>query len=147
VKSTASENPKVKANAQDSAKVKASNSESDNKVKASVEKSNKVSADNNSNKVTVKTSSSKVQAGGHKRTGGKVRSSAKVTKLAGNDLRHIRGIGSVMAQKLIDAGVKNLDDLIALTPAQMKQVGAAIAFAGRMESEDWVGQAKAKLGK
>lgn len=64
---------------------------------------------------------------------------------AGNadDLRRIRGIGPQNTTRLNALGVYHLDQIAAWTPAEARWVGAYLAFPGRIEREDWIGQARA----
>ena len=64
---------------------------------------------------------------------------------AGNadDLRRIRGIGPQNTTRLNALGVYHLDQIAAWTPAEARWIGAYLAFPGRIEREDWIGQAKA----
>lgn len=61
----------------------------------------------------------------------------------GDDLRRIRGIGPQNATRLNALGIYHLDQIAAWTPAEARWVGAYLAFPGRIEREDWMGQAKA----
>ncbi|SCM76611.1 hypothetical protein KL86PLE_40416 [uncultured Pleomorphomonas sp.] len=60
-----------------------------------------------------------------------------------DDLRRIRGIGPQNATRLNALGIYHLDQIAAWTPAEARWVGAYLAFPGRIEREDWIGQAKA----
>ncbi|WP_026790956.1 hypothetical protein [Pleomorphomonas oryzae] len=60
-----------------------------------------------------------------------------------DDLRRIRGIGPQNATRLNALGIYHLDQIAAWTPAEARWVGAYLAFPGRIEREDWMGQAKA----
>ena len=60
-----------------------------------------------------------------------------------DDLRQIRGIGPQNANRLNALGIYHLDQIAAWTPAEVRWVGAYLAFPGRIEREDWIGQAKA----
>lgn len=59
-----------------------------------------------------------------------------------DDLKRIRGIGPQNAARLNAIGVYHLDQIAAWTPAEARWVGAFLAFPGRIEREDWIGQAK-----
>ncbi|GEP08472.1 NADH-quinone oxidoreductase subunit NuoE [Methylobacterium gnaphalii] len=58
-----------------------------------------------------------------------------------DDLTKIRGIGPVNSRRLNDLGVWHYDQIAAWTPAEIAWVGAYLAFPGRIDREDWVGQA------
>lgn len=76
-------------------------------------------------------------------------SSAAVSKLPlpaassgpGNDLTRIRGIDSATQAKLNGFGVRRFEELAALTAADIKALNDAIGLDGRIEQENWVGQA------
>lgn len=60
-----------------------------------------------------------------------------------DDLKRIRGIGPQNATRLNAIGIYHLDQIAAWTPAEIRWVGAYLAFPGRIEREDWIGQARA----
>ena len=63
---------------------------------------------------------------------------------ARDDLKRIRGIGPVMERLLNDIGVTSFAQLAAFTPEDVRRVAAVIeTFPGRIERDDWVGQASA----
>ena len=62
-----------------------------------------------------------------------------------DDLRRIRGIGPQNATRLNALGVYHFDQIAAWTPAEVRWVGAYLAFPGRIEREDWIGQARALM--
>lgn len=72
------------------------------------------------------------------------RPSALPGPLSGNadDLKRIRGIGPQSAARLNALGIYHLDQIAAWTPAEARWIGAYLAFPGRIEREDWMGQAK-----
>ena len=59
-----------------------------------------------------------------------------------DDLTRIKGIGKVIATQLNDLGVTSLAQIAALTPEDVKRIDEALSFKGRIERDDWVGQAK-----
>ncbi|MCB1471962.1 MAG: hypothetical protein H6878_08325 [Rhodobiaceae bacterium] len=59
-----------------------------------------------------------------------------------DDLKRIRGIGKVNETKLNGLGIWHFDQIAAWGKEQIYWVDDYIAFAGRIEREDWVGQAK-----
>jgi predicted flap endonuclease-1-like 5' DNA nuclease len=65
---------------------------------------------------------------------------------APDDLKRINGIGPTNEKKLNALGIYHLDQIAAWDDAQMRWVGAYLAFPGRIEREDWVGQARALAG-
>ncbi len=60
-----------------------------------------------------------------------------------DDLRRIRGIGPQNATRLNALGIYHFDQIATWTPAEIRWVGAYLAFPGRIEREDWIGQATA----
>lgn len=60
-----------------------------------------------------------------------------------DDLKRINGIGPTNEKKLNALGVWHFDQIAAWDDAQVRWVGTYLAFPGRIEREDWVGQAKA----
>jgi predicted flap endonuclease-1-like 5' DNA nuclease len=59
-----------------------------------------------------------------------------------DDLKRIRGIGKQNEKKLNDAGIATYAQIAAWSPADQAAWGQKLAFPGRIEREDWVGQAK-----
>jgi predicted flap endonuclease-1-like 5' DNA nuclease len=61
-----------------------------------------------------------------------------------DDLRAVRGIGPSMERKLHELGVVSYRQLAMLDGAELERVRAELTdFRGRIEREDWVGQARA----
>jgi F-type H+-transporting ATPase subunit gamma len=54
----------------------------------------------------------------------------------------IDGIGPVIARKLAEIGVTTFRQVADWTADDIERIGAQLEFAGRIEREDWVGQAK-----
>lgn len=63
-----------------------------------------------------------------------------------DDLKRINGIGPTNEKKLNALGVYHFDQIAAWNDAQVRWVGAYLAFPGRIERENWVGQARAMTG-
>ncbi len=61
---------------------------------------------------------------------------------AADDLKRIKGIGKQNEARLNALGVWHFDQIAAWTPENVKWAGSFLAFAGRIEREDWVGQAR-----
>lgn len=60
-----------------------------------------------------------------------------------DDLKQVAGIGPVLEKKLNAEGIVNLKQLAALTPADIARLEeTVIRFPGRIERENWVGQAR-----
>ena len=61
-----------------------------------------------------------------------------------DDLRAVRGIGPSMERKLHELGIVSYRQLAMLGGAELERVRAELTdFRGRIEREDWVGQARA----
>lgn len=63
-----------------------------------------------------------------------------------DDLKVLRGIGPQNERKLNAIGIFHIAQIAHWTPEEAQWVGAALGFPGRVEREDWVGQARALLG-
>ena len=59
-----------------------------------------------------------------------------------DDLTRIKGIGPVLKGVLNDLGITSFRQIAAFTEADIQRVNEAINFPGRIEREDWVGQAR-----
>jgi predicted flap endonuclease-1-like 5' DNA nuclease len=59
-----------------------------------------------------------------------------------DDLTRIDGVDTSMERRLREQGIRRLHDLAALTAADVKGVGESLHLGGRIERENWVGQAK-----
>jgi len=57
-------------------------------------------------------------------------------------LQRIKGIGAVNEAKLHSFGIFHFDQIAQWTRAEIRWVGTYLAFPGRIDREDWVGQAK-----
>lgn len=62
-----------------------------------------------------------------------------------DDLKQLKGIGPQNEQRLNEIGIFHLRQIAAWTPEEAAWVGSYLAFPGRIEREDWMGQAKAIL--
>lgn len=62
-----------------------------------------------------------------------------------DDLTEINGIGPVIAEKLVGLGVTSFKQIADLTPADVERIDAELNFKGRIEREEWITQAQAKL--
>jgi large subunit ribosomal protein L21 len=67
---------------------------------------------------------------------------AAETAAASDDLKLIGGVGPVLEKKLHDLGYTSLAQIAALTPEQATEIDEKLNFKGRIEREDWIGQAK-----
>jgi len=59
-----------------------------------------------------------------------------------DDLKLIGGVGPALEKKLHDLGYTSLAQIAALTPDQVAEIDEKLNFKGRVEREDWIGQAK-----
>lgn len=64
-----------------------------------------------------------------------------------DDLKRLKGIGPGNEHKLHDMGIFHFRQIAAWTPEQIAWVGRSLSFPGRVEREDWVGQAKKLIQK
>ena len=64
---------------------------------------------------------------------------------AKDDLKLISGVGPALEKKLHALGVTSLAQVVAFTPEEIERVDAELSFKGRIEREDWIGQAKTLL--
>jgi predicted flap endonuclease-1-like 5' DNA nuclease len=62
--------------------------------------------------------------------------------LAKENLQRIRGIGPAIARKLAARGIEDFVQIAALDPAAIADLDAALDLKGRIERDDWVGQAQ-----
>jgi NADH-quinone oxidoreductase subunit E len=58
-----------------------------------------------------------------------------------DDLQRIKGVGPVNEKHLHDLGVFHFDQIAAWTRSEIRWVGTYLAFPGRIDREQWVGQA------
>lgn len=59
-----------------------------------------------------------------------------------DDLTQLRGVGPVIAKKLEGLGITSLQQVADFTPEDVERVDAELNFKGRIDREDWIGQAK-----
>lgn len=59
-----------------------------------------------------------------------------------DNLQRIKGIGKVNEGKLNDLGLYHFSQIRDWTPSEARWVGTFLSFAGRIEREDWIGQAR-----
>lgn len=60
-----------------------------------------------------------------------------------DDLKRLKGIGPLNEQRLHGLGIHYFRQIADWSPAEVEWVGSYLAFPGRIEREDWVGQARA----
>jgi predicted flap endonuclease-1-like 5' DNA nuclease len=71
-------------------------------------------------------------------------STAAVGVLDADDLQgEIEGIGPVIGTKLKAMGITTFRQVATWTDADAERIGRELDFPGRIEREDWIGQAKA----
>ena len=64
-----------------------------------------------------------------------------------DELQRIRGIGPAIATKLQAQGIRTFAQMAALDAAAIEKLDTALDLKGRIERDDWVGQAKALAAK
>ena len=64
---------------------------------------------------------------------------------ADDELEQIDGIGPVVAARLQAIGIKGIADIAVWSREDAARVGAKLAIEGRIEHEDWIGQARALI--
>lgn len=64
-----------------------------------------------------------------------------------DDLKKIKGIGKVNEDKLNGLGIFHFDQIAGWERPQVRWAGQYLSFAGRIDREDWVGQARGLSGK
>ena len=62
-----------------------------------------------------------------------------------DDLTSINGIGPVIAGKLEGLGITTFKQIAELTPEDVTRVDSELSFNGRIDREEWISQAKAKV--
>lgn len=62
---------------------------------------------------------------------------------AADDLKLISGVGPVIERKLNDLGITRYDQIAAFQPEDIARVDAVLNFRGRIERDNWRGQAEA----
>ncbi len=68
------------------------------------------------------------------------------TKAVGDDdLQQISGIGPVVSAQLRALGIHRIAEIAAWTPEDVTRINEVLAIKGRIDREDWIGQAKALL--
>lgn len=60
-----------------------------------------------------------------------------------DDLKKISGVGPVLEGKLHDLGIYHFSQVAAFTAEEIEQIDAELNFKGRIDRDDWLGQAKA----
>ena len=63
-----------------------------------------------------------------------------------DDLKKITGVGQVLEKKLLELGVQRFDQIAALSDEDVERIDAALNFKGRIQRDDWIGQAKKLAG-
>jgi len=59
-----------------------------------------------------------------------------------DDLTRIRGIDPILQRRLKDLGIRRFQDLVRLTPADIKGLNETLDLKGRIDEENWTGQAQ-----
>ena len=66
----------------------------------------------------------------------------KPRKDKADDLKKISGIGPANEEKLHNLGIYHYDQIAQWGRPEIRWIGQFLSFAGRIDREDWVGQAK-----
>lgn len=64
-----------------------------------------------------------------------------------DNLKKISGVGPALEKKLNAAGLVSFKQIVEMTPEQRDAIEEQLSFKGRMERDDWVGQAKQFLAE
>lgn len=67
---------------------------------------------------------------------------AKAETKVKDDVKLIGGVGPALEKKLAALGITSLSQIAAFTAEEIERVDGELSFKGRIEREDWVGQAK-----
>jgi predicted flap endonuclease-1-like 5' DNA nuclease len=59
-----------------------------------------------------------------------------------DDLTRIRGIDPILQRRLKDLGIRRFEDVARLTPADVKGLNETLDLKGRLDEENWTGQAQ-----
>lgn len=59
-----------------------------------------------------------------------------------DDLTQISGVGPKLQDKLNEAGVHTFEDLVEMSDDELADLDEKLNFKGRIERDDWIGQAK-----
>lgn len=70
---------------------------------------------------------------------------APAATAAPDDLTQLNGVGPVIVDKLNAIGITSLEQIAAFTDEDIERVNGELNFKGRIERDDWVGQAKQLL--
>jgi len=64
-----------------------------------------------------------------------------------DDLKKISGVGPVLEQKLHSLGITKLDQIANFSDEEIEKIDSALNFKGRIQRDDWIGQARALIGE
>ncbi len=62
-----------------------------------------------------------------------------------DDLTRIKGIGEVITRKLHAMGIVSFQQIARLTDKNIEDINRVLSFKGRIERDDWIGQARRLL--
>lgn len=65
----------------------------------------------------------------------------------GDDLKLISGVGPKLEERLHELGITTFEQIAAWTADDIARLDEQLKFHGRIERDDWIGQARALLGK
>lgn len=72
---------------------------------------------------------------------------AEVSSGAADDLKKLKGVGPALEKKLHAAGVTSFAQIAAWGPDDVAEMDDKLSFKGRIDRDDWIGQAKDLAGK
>lgn len=59
-----------------------------------------------------------------------------------DELKKISGVGPILEEKLHELGIYHYKQIVAFTPEEIASIDESLNFKGRIERDDWIGQAK-----
>ena len=87
------------------------------------------------------------EAGAKKKAAPKAKAAEPAKSEGADDLTRISGVGPVLVGKLNDAGITSFAQIAAFTAEDIARIDEQLNFKGRIERDDWIGQAKQFLSE
>ncbi len=75
------------------------------------------------------------------------KTTAKPTPDADDDLTRLNGVGAVLAEKLQKGGITSLKQIAGWSEEDVARIDEELALKGRIQRDDWVGQARELTGQ
>jgi large subunit ribosomal protein L19 len=84
-----------------------------------------------------------------RKTGAPAELTALFTKPKGepDDLTRINGVGEVLVEKLHKLGITKFEQIANFSDEEIAKIDEVLDFKGRIEREDWIGQARAQIAE